>query len=310
MAAESDVALTARRLQAGEVDTALRLCPFEDVDADVIRRELAAGADYCWMGLFTPDGKPAAVHRAMRWGRHLLLKGVFVDEEFRGSGAALAVAFAIRDWAREAGYEGVAAWVEPNKPEARLGTRLRLRPVGPRLHRYLVELPYGSGTERPAGTPQRTSGTPPRTSGTPPRSSGTPPRTSGTLVVPGGSGAAPMVPELLGVAGSPSASTPSAGTRLAWVLDRSRLVLSGNPCRSTGDLDGFLAALEDTAVSVGATAAEVVLEAADIMAALAMAGLGARRLSRSPVTLGMVSFPGAEPSGTPVHPAATELRTP
>ncbi|HET6353208.1 GNAT family N-acetyltransferase [Streptomyces sp.] len=294
MAAEIDIAplasprtgsgLTARRLHDGEVDAALRLCPFEGVDADVIRRELAAEADYCWMGLFTPDGTPAAVHRAMRWHRHLLLKGVFVDDEFRGSGAALGVAFAIRDWAREVGYEGVVAWVEPNKPEARLATRLRLRPVGPLLHRYLVQLPYGSDAERPTGAP---------------------PRTSGTLVVPGRDEAAPMVRELLGVPRS-----PSAGTRLAWVLDRSRLVLSGNPCRSMGDLDGFLAAVKDTAVSAGATAAEMVVEAADIPAALAMVGLGARRLSRSPVALGMVSFAGAEPSGTSVHPAATELRTP
>ncbi|MFJ3784363.1 GNAT family N-acetyltransferase [Streptomyces sp. NPDC090093] len=299
MAAESDIApltkpptgsgLTARRLHAGEVDTALRLCPFEDVDADVVRRELAAEADYCWMGLFTPDGTPAAVHRAMRWNRHLLLKGVFVDDEFRGSGASLGVAFAIRDWAREAGYEGVVAWVEPNKPEARLATRLRLRPVGPLLHRYLVQLPYGSDAEHPA-----------RTS----------PRASGTLTVPGGDGAdgdgaAPMVQELLGVPRS-----PSGGTRLAWVLDRSRLVLSGNPCSSMGDLEGFLAAVEATAVSAGATAAEVVVEAADIPAALAMVGLGARRLSRSPVVLGMLSFGSSEPSDAPVHPAATGLRTP
>ncbi|MFD3531409.1 GNAT family N-acetyltransferase [Streptomyces sp. NPDC058664] len=302
MAAEIDVAplaplasprtgsgLTARRLRAGEVDAALRLCPFEDVDADVVRRELAAEADYCWMGMFTPDGTPAAVHRAMRWHRHLLLKGVFVDDGFRGSGAALGAAFAVRDWAREAGYEGVVAWVEPNRPEARLATRLRLRTVGPLLHRYLVPLPYGSDAARPAGTP---------------------PRTSGTLVVPGEvvpaeDEAAPMVRELLGVPRS-----PSAGTRLAWVLDRSRLVLSGNPCRSTGDLDGLLAAAEDTAVSAGATAAEVVVEAADIPAALTMAGRGARRLSRSPVALGMVTFAGTEPSGTSVRPAATELRTP
>lgn len=220
----------------------------------------------------------------MRWHRHLLLKGVFADDAFRGSGAALGAAFAIRDWAREAGYEGVAAWVEPNKPEARLATRLRLRTVGPLLHRYLVRLPYGSDAERPTATP---------------------PRTSGTLVVPGGDERAPMVRELLGVPHS-----PSDGTRLAWVLDRSRIVLSGNPCRSMGDLDRFLAAVEDTAVSAGATAAEVVVEAADIPAALAMAGLGARRLSRTPVALGMVSFAGAEPSGTPGHPAAAELRTP
>ncbi|MFJ3878469.1 GNAT family N-acetyltransferase [Streptomyces sp. NPDC090077] len=276
----SATALTARRLRGEEAAAALRLCPFDDVDADVIRRELAAEGDYCWMGLFTPDGELAAVHRAMRWHRHLLLKGVFVDDGFRGTGAALGAAFAIRDWAREAGYDGVVAWVEPNKPEARLAARLRLRPVGPLLHRYLVRLPYGTGAERPAGTP---------------------PRASGTLVVPGGDEAAPMVRELLGVPRG-----PSAGTRLAWVLDRSRLVLSGTPCRSTGDLDGFLSALRDTAGPVGATAAEVLVEAADIPAALAMAGLGARRLSRSPVRLGMASFAGAGAEA----PAPTGPRTP
>ncbi|MGW0121560.1 hypothetical protein [Streptomyces sp. NPDC003327] len=276
--------LTARRLRAGEIEAALRLCPFEDVDADVVRRELAAEADYCWMGLFTPDGTAAAVHRAMRWHRHLLLKGVFVDDAFRGSGAALGVAFALRDWAGEAGYDGVAAWVEPNKPEARLATRLRLRPSGPLLHRYLVRLPYGSDAQRPPGTP---------------------PRTSGTLVVPGADGAAPMVRELLGVPRG-----PAGGTRIAWVLDRSRLVLSGNPCRSTADLGALPAAVREAAVSAGATAVEVLVEAADIPAALAMAGLGARRLSRTPVTLGTVSFAGAGPAAVPVHPAATERRTP
>ncbi|MFE0774897.1 hypothetical protein [Streptomyces sp. NPDC058861] len=294
MAAEIDAAppavpwtepgLTARRLHGGDVDAALRLCPFEDVDAGVVHRELAAEGDYCWMGLFTPDGAPAAVHRAMRWHRHLLLKGVFVDDRFRGSGAALGVAFAVRDWAREAGYEGVAAWVEPNRPEARLAARLRLRPAGPLLHRYLVRLPHGSGAGRPTGTP---------------------PRASGTLVVPGGDETAPLVRELLGV----PRSSP-AGVRLAWVLDRSRLVLSGNPCRSTGDLDGLLAAVGDTAASAGATAVEVVVEAADIPAALAMAGRGARRLSRSPVALGTLSFAGAESPGGSIRPAARELRAP
>ncbi|MFI6015589.1 GNAT family N-acetyltransferase [Streptomyces sp. NPDC051243] len=274
--------LVARRLRSGETGTALRLCPFEDIDAEVISRELAAEADYCWMGLFAPDGTAAAVHRAMRWHRHLLLKGVFVDASYRGSGAALSAAFAIRDWARQAGYAGTLAWVEPNKPEARLADRLRLRPGGPLLHRYLVPLPSTSNSARPEATVPRP--------------------TAGTLAVPLGNGGAPMVQELLGV----RQEHPATGTCLGWVLDRSRLVLGGNPCRSVDDLNTLLAAVEETAVFTGATAVEIPFEAADLHAALSLAGLGARRLSRSPVKLGVLSFEDDGASRATVRSTAAE----
>ncbi|MET7717254.1 GNAT family N-acetyltransferase [Streptomyces sp. NPDC005407] len=267
--------LVARRLQAGETGTALRLCPFEDVDAEVISRELEAEADYCWMGLFAPDGTAVAVHRAMRWHQHLLLKGVFVDDSYRGSGAALSAAFAIRDWARQAGYAGALAWVEPSKPEARLATRLRLRSASPLLHRYLIPLPSAGASARPRSTALRP--------------------TSGTLTVPLRDEGVPMVQELLGIW-----QEDLAGTRLSWVLDRSRLLLSGNPCRSVGDLSTLLGAVEETAVLTGATSVEIPFEAADLLAALSLAGRGARRLSRSPVNLGVLSFDGA--GG---HPGAT-----
>lgn len=264
--------LAARRLQGGEAEAALRICSFEDVDAEVVRRELAAEDDYCWMGLFASDGTVSAVHRAMRWHQHLLLKGIFVDDAYRGSGAALDVAFAMRNWARQAGYAGVVAWVEPNKPEAGLAARLRLRPVSPLLHRYLIPLPSTGGSERPSGALRPT---------------------AGTFSVPLRDEGAPMVHELLGIRQDHSASN-----RIAWVLDRSRLVLSGNPCRSLGDLDDLVTAAEHSAVLTGATAVEVVVEAADLHAALYLAGVGARRLSRSPVNLGMLSFESDGASST------------
>ncbi|MFJ3235685.1 GNAT family N-acetyltransferase [Streptomyces sp. NPDC086787] len=273
--------LIARRLHQGETATALQLCPFEDVDAEVISRELEAEADYCWMGLFAPDGTVAAAHRAMRWHQYLLLKGVFVDDAYRGSGAGIGVVFAIRDWARQAGYRGVAAWVEPNKPEARLAARLRLRPASPLLHRYLIQLPSAS-TFTPPG---------PRTLRP----------TAGTLTVPLGGESVGPVRELLGIR-----QDGSARTHLAWVVDRSRLVMSGNPCRSIDDLDTLVAAAEETAMLTGATAMEISFEAADLHAALSLAGMGAQRLSRSPVNLGVLSFEGDETMSETGRSTATE----
>ncbi|MFD5388211.1 hypothetical protein ACFWMG_25400 [Streptomyces sp. NPDC127074] len=267
MAATTDMGLVARRLRTGDAEAAARLCSFQDVDTAVVKRELAASDDYCWMGLFMADGTLAAVHRGMRWHRHLLLKGVFVDDGHRGAGTAIGAAFAIKDWARQAGYAGILAWVERNKPEARLATRLRLRPVGPLLHRFLVPLPTAGDAADP-GT-----------------GSGVRGPAVGTLTVPRPGDRTPAVGELLGIE-----QDDPAGTRVGWILDRSRLVLSGNPCRSADDLKVLLAAAEETAAATGAIALEVLFEAADVLTALSLAKAGVKRLSRSPVNLGVLYF--------------------
>ncbi|MEV6726326.1 hypothetical protein AB0M94_35970 [Streptomyces xanthochromogenes] len=261
--------LITRRLRTGDVEVASQLCPFPDVDAAVVERELEAADDYCWMGLFATDGTLAAVHRGMRWHRYLLLKGVFVDDGHCGAGTALGAAFAIRDWARQAGYSGILAWVERNRPEAQLAIRLRIRPVGPLLHRFLIPLSSTGDTAGPDSGMRRL--------------------TAGTVTVPLPGDGTPAVEELLGIE-----QDDPVGTRLGWILDRSRLVLSGNPCRSVGDLKVLLSAAEETAAMTGATALEVPFEAADLLAALSLAKLGAKRLSRSPVNLGILHFADIE----------------
>lgn len=216
------------------------------------------------MGLYAPDGTLAAVHRGMRWHRHLLLKGVFVDDGFRGSGAGLGAAFAIRDWARSVGFDGILVWVERDKRESQLATRLRVRPDGPLIHRYLVPLPSAGAAAHPGAGVGRPA--------------------AGVLTVPlTGRGAA--LRELLGIE-----QDGSGGTRLGWILDRSRLVLGGNPCRSITELEILVAATAEAVGLTGAMSLEIPFEAADIHAALSLAGIGAKRLSRVPVRLGLLPF--------------------
>ncbi|SCK13848.1 hypothetical protein [Streptomyces sp. WMMB 322] len=272
---------TARPLAADDVDSALRLCDIDGIDGNVVRRELAAERDYCWMGLFTADGTLASVHRGMRWHERLLLKGLFVDERFQASGAGLRTVLAVRDWASRNGFRGVLAWVEPSKPEAHLARRLRMRCGGPRLHRYLIPLPHAQEGLPSGSGPVRTA--------------------TGTLTVPVPDGSSPAVEELLGV----EQCTPGA-IRLAWVLDRSRLVLSGNPCDSVTDLDTLVEAAKSLAPATGATSLEVPFEAADLHSALWLAGNAAKRLSRTPVSLGFAPCGGERPAAVaPARNAAS-----
>ena len=107
----------------------------------------------------------------------------------RAPAAALRAAFAIRDWAHAEGLGGVAAWVEPNRAESQLAHRLRIRPGGRLVHRYLVPLPPARDGGRIEAQ-----------------------RTTGTLDVAGMNGL-PVVGELLGVA-----QGGARGARLAWTL--------------------------------------------------------------------------------------------
>lgn len=273
-AAEAE--LVARRLGAGDIEAALGLCRIDDIDRDVVARELAARADYCWMGLHAPDGTLAALHRGMRWHGHLLLKGVFVDDRFKQSAAGLRVAYAIRNWAMREGFEGVLAWVEPNKPESHLAHRLRIRATGPLLHRFLIPLPPTASTGAVPGVA----------------------RMAGILTVAAPSQTPPAISELLRIE-----QDDQGCLCLAWILDRSRIVLSGNPCGDVADLDGLVHAVQPLAALTGATGLEIPFEAADLQTALRLAGTGARRLSRSPVRLGVGSFPSAMPSARAGRPA-------
>lgn len=69
-----------RRLTMSDTDDILRIVELEELNTVALTRELTAGDDYLWVGLDSPAGGLGAVHRSMRWGNHLLLKGVFVDD--------------------------------------------------------------------------------------------------------------------------------------------------------------------------------------------------------------------------------------
>ena len=272
------------RLTPANTDEILRLVNFDDLNRATLVRELTAEDDYLWVGLVTPAGALCGVHRSMRWRRHLLLKGVFVDESARGSGAALELAFALRDSARSAGFAGIVAWVEPHKPEAGLARLLRLRQTSPLLHRFEIPLSDGDGQDSSLGDAHCFAN-------------------SGTIVldVAWRKQATPMLDDLLGVAEDPQ---PRAGAEpvdgrpplggcaaVHWVLDRHRLVLSGLPCRSIVDLPELTSAMKTLARAQGACALEIPVPAADISAALSLASIKARRLSRTPVRIGRLDFP-------------------
>ena len=245
-------------------------------DADAIRRlstmaestllsELATTDDYCWVGAVEPGRGVVALHRGMRWGDHLLLKGVLVDEAARGGATALELAFALRDLARESGFVGVAAWVETGRREAALARLLRLRSAGPHLHRYEMEI----GPPVSAPQPRRTSGT-----------------LEGTAA-----DASPMVHDLVGCA------APARLGDVAWIADQHRMVLSGFPGRSVTDHPAVLRAAAAQGRPAHVSAVEFPLPAADLAASLTMAGAKARRLSRTPVRVGRLDFARAHARG-------------
>ncbi len=225
--------------------------------ASLAQEELQAPRDFAWFGHFV-DERVVALHRALRWGSYLHLKGVFVADEFRGTATAIRLALALKSYARLGGWEGVAGWVEPTKPERVLAERLRLHRSGPMVHR--IELEFLEGP-----TPDITEG----------RS------LSGSANFDEGPW---LVPDLLG----------SSGTALHWVRDGGRLVLSGNPCTAVGDLPELLHQLTPLARAVGAGALELPINAASLLDLLGLAARGVKRLSRTPVYLGRHRFRALE----------------
>jgi hypothetical protein len=232
-----------------------------------LAQELTASEDFWWVGLAGPSGRLGAVHRSMRWGPYLFLKGVYVTEELRGSAAALQLAFALRDAARSEGLAGIAAWVEPGMPEAGIAELLRLRPHSPLIYR--VALPVGSGdaVEKPSARGVDL------------------PRFRGEVVPPSdtdsGGPAEPCV-DLFGNAGDPAA--------IHWVLDGRRIVASASFGTDRRQLDALLAVLGPIAQANGAGTVEIPVPAGDIIGALQVSQAGGRRSNRMPITLGMARF--------------------
>lgn len=280
-----------RRLTPADAEEILRIVTLEGLDPAVLERELTDD-DYLWMGLASPTGGLGAVHRAMRWGSRLLLKGVFVDASARGSGAALELGFAMRDHARDSGYAGVAAWVEPHKPEAGLARMLRLRTSGPLLHRFEIAVPDG---DRPSHVPLSAG----RAGAGPGQPGGSTVVRNRVLALPGRAPGPPLVADVVaddeehGPAHRAAGAEHGPAHRAAgahWVLDRHRLVLSGFPGHSVADLGELVSAAAPLARAQGARFLEFPMPAADLSAALCLAAAKARRLSRTPVRLGLLRF--------------------
>lgn len=249
---------TVRALDASDTDDISRLASFDGLTRKRLAEELGEPANYRWWGLHGTDGTLHAVHRSMRWGRHLLLKGVVVDEAARGSNALLRLAFALRDAARDEGFAGVAAWVEPYRPEAALARLLRLRQSGPLVHRF--QIPLLSQDEQLTGAGAASSGV----------------SVLATVGV--------VTPDLL-------ANPAGAGqVTVSWGLDGRRLVLSACPCPTAADLPELAERFRPLASSLGADSLEVPVPGGDLLAALVLAGRKARRLSRTAVRLGRLDF--------------------
>jgi hypothetical protein len=226
-----------------------------------LARELERRDVYLWLGLFADDGQLVATHRAMTLGEMLLLKGVSVASVHRGTTAALRLALAMKEAASGLACKGLAAWIEPQKPERYLAARLGIGGTGLLVHRYLLPLP-GARSDS-AMDP------------------------SGDLVgaLQTSSDDEVLVPDLLG---------GPAGC-VNWVIDGRRMVLSGNPCQDSAELPTLLEQLRPLAQKAGADGVEVCLPAADLAAAFSILAPGVTRLSRTPVRMGTSSF---QPPGT------------
>lgn len=247
---------TIRSLSIADLVALQSLFGANSPDPQQLGRELQRNDVYLWMGLFG-GGQLVAAHRAMVLGGRLLLKGVSVATTNRGSTAAWRLALAMKAAAAARGCSGVAAWIEPHRPERFIAARLGVKAAGPLVHRFLIPLP---GADEDAAVDTLAPLT-------------------GTLEMRPCDAA--LVPDLLdGVAG-----------QVNWVIDGSRIVLSGNPCRNTEGLPSLLSMLRPLASRAGARAAEIHLPASDLAAAFSIVAPGVARLSRTPVRMGLLALP-------------------
>ena len=252
----------------------------------VLARELCDPGHYRWFGLRRPDGCLAAVHRALRWGDYLFLKGVFVDSDQLGGDAALRLAFALREVARGEQVRGIAAWIsESSHAQLALARRLRLEPTEPPLHLYTMPFAGFTGS----GSTARRPADPVRAA-----------REVEEILARHHAGCNDdcLVPDLLAGPGSladPADPADPADLDGRWnrraVADRDRLLLSSLPCPDAGQLCALLAELAPAAAALGLSTVEIPVPAADIALALWLAGRHAQRISARPVRVGRFEFP-------------------
>lgn len=247
---------TIRSLAAADLGELQRFFGANSRPEAVLARELVRRDVYLWMGLFGGDGHLVATHRAMTLGGVLLLKGLSVARAHRGTTAALRLALSMVEAARSMGCSGLAVWIEPSKPERYLASRLGIEGSGPLVHRYLLPLPNKQSDDAEDSATEL----------------------AGSLQT--GSDVHAFVPDLLG---GPSGN-------VSWVIDGRRMVLSGNPCRSTAELPRLLEHVRPMADRAGAEGVEIHLPAAELTAAFSLLASGLTRLSRTPVLMGIRSF--------------------
>ncbi|GHG12150.1 hypothetical protein GCM10017567_31910 [Amycolatopsis bullii] len=229
-----------------------------------LERELGA-PDCRWVGLADAGGELCAVHRSLRWGPFLFLKGVYVSEAVRGSGAAVRLAFALRDAAGQAGLAGIAAWFDFGMPEHWIAELVRIRPRPPSIYRVALGLePDGDSAPAPA-----------------------PARFHGELEAPrhpeSGRPLTPVV-DLFGTAG---------GRTFHWMLDGSRLMVSASFGTDRHQLAALVEAVGPVARATGAGEVMFPAVASDIVGALQLAGARARRYNRLPTRFGVRLFDGS-----------------
>ncbi|MCC9312334.1 hypothetical protein LN042_35655 [Kitasatospora sp. RB6PN24] len=261
-----------RPITSADIPEVLRLLDLTGLTEDRLGAELNADSPYRWVCLPGPDGGLSAVHRGFVWGDHLVLKGVSVDEAARGGAAALQMAFWLRESARREGRRGIAAWVAAGASHsALLAGRLRLRQDGPWIHRYLVPLSVAATADGQMSAVEVHRDTP----------------VSGSLSF--GRAGGPDEPWITEDLLAPAAPAGRA-RRVHWVADRDRLCLSGLPCTIFDGLPALVAALAPLAGELGLTVLDLPIPAVDIPLALRLLALGARRLSRTCVTLARFEF--------------------
>ncbi|HEV2886699.1 MAG TPA: hypothetical protein VGX49_07310, partial [Jatrophihabitans sp.] len=226
---------------------------------EVLARELGDPGHYRWFGLRRPDGCLAAVHRALRWGDYLFLKGVFVDPDQLGGDAALRLAFALREVARGEQVRGIAAWVsESSQAQLALARRLRLEPTEPPLHLYTM--PFAGFTGAVS---------------TPPPNPAQATREVEEILARHHAGRDEdfLVPDLLTRPDSLAGPAALDGREIRRaVADRDRLLLSSLPCADADELVALLAELAPAAAALGLSAVELPVPAAAIPLALWLAG--------------------------------------
>ena len=227
--------------------------------------ELIAQNDYIWMGLFN-GARLVALHRSIRWGQSLLLKGLYVAQEYRGTTAALQLALALKVQAKKQQYNGILAWVEPTKRESMIAARLRIKTKEPMVHRFEISIP-DKGTALKSKHENHNF-----------RSyNGSVNFKTNNLSI---------VRDLI------DCNTPK--NTYFWSLDQNRILLSGLPGSSKDDMLALIDHLRPIISSFNVDALEVPVRASDLTSMLILASYKCRRLSRSIVSLGHCKFTDQE----------------